>query len=68
MKDLIELRVGDIITTEQDVHAPLTVAVQRIPKFQASPGALKGKKAIQILAPLDPPEPEAKHRPETAKK
>ncbi|MBW3596305.1 MAG: flagellar motor switch protein FliM [Planctomycetes bacterium] len=68
MKDLIELRVGDIITTEQDVKSPLTVAIQNVPKFHASPGALKGKKAIQILAPIDPPKPAAKAKPEPAKK
>ncbi len=48
-KDLIGLRVGDIITTEQDIHAPLSVSVQGTPKFKACPGALKGRKAIQIV-------------------
>lgn len=46
--DLIALRVGDIITTDKDVHAPLEVAVEGAPKFQATPGAFKGHKAIQI--------------------
>jgi flagellar motor switch protein FliM len=68
MKDLIELRVGDIITTEQDIHAPLAVAVQNVPKFHASPGAIKGKKAIQILAPIEPRPAESKPRSEGGKK
>ena len=34
--DLIGLRVGDIITTEKDVHRPLDVAVRDAPKFHAS--------------------------------
>ncbi len=55
MKDLIELRVGDIITTEKDIHSPLMVSVQGVPKFHAAPGAFKGKKAIQVLAMLEPP-------------
>jgi len=46
--DLIGLRVGDIITTEKDIRDPMTVRVQGTPKFQASPGAYKGRKAIQI--------------------
>jgi flagellar motor switch protein FliM len=49
--DLIGLRVGDIITTEKDIHLPLEVAVQGAPKYQASVGAFKGHKAIQIQAP-----------------
>ncbi|MBM4093080.1 MAG: flagellar motor switch protein FliM [Planctomycetes bacterium] len=50
--DLLELRVGDIITTEHDVHAPMDVAVEGIVKFHASPGALKGQKALQIEGPV----------------
>jgi flagellar motor switch protein FliM len=46
--DLLELRVGDIITTEKDRRSPLEVAVQEMVKYRASPGALKGRKAIQI--------------------
>jgi flagellar motor switch protein FliM len=46
--DLIGLRVGDIITTEKDVHQPLDVAVQGTTKFQANIGAFKGCKAIRI--------------------
>jgi flagellar motor switch protein FliM len=62
--DLIGLRVGDIITTEKDVHQPLDVAVAGSSKFQASAGAFKGCKAIRIDAPLPPanpaPQPAAK--------
>ncbi len=46
--DLLELRVGDIITTDKDRRAALEVAVQGLTKYKASPGALKGRKAIQI--------------------
>lgn len=46
--DMIGLRVGDIITTDQDVNRPLDVAVEGVTKFRASPGALKGHKAIQV--------------------
>ncbi len=50
--DLLSLRVGDIITTEKDVHRPLVVSVEGQPKFHAGIGAFKGRKAIQVISPL----------------
>lgn len=46
--DLIGLRVGDVITTEQDIRGPLHVSVEGVTKFHAQPGAFKGHKAVQI--------------------
>lgn len=46
--ELFTLRVGDIITTEKDVHTPLLINVEGVPKFRAFPGAFKGHKAIRI--------------------
>jgi len=46
--ELIGLRVGDIITTEKDVRDSLLVTVEGVPKFRASPGAYKARKAIRI--------------------
>ena len=46
--ELIGLKVGDIITTEKDIHSPLIVSVEGIPKFSAHAGAFKGRKAIVI--------------------
>jgi flagellar motor switch protein FliM len=53
--DLIGLRVGDIVTTDKDIHQPLDVAVQGASKFHASAGAFKGCKAIRIDTPPHPP-------------
>ena len=53
--DLIGLRVGDIITTEKDIHAPMVVTVEGHSKFLAHPGAYKGHKAIQVESPVEPP-------------
>jgi len=50
--ELIGLRVGDVITTEKDVHSPLIISVEGVPKFRAKPGALKGHKAILIDGPI----------------
>ena len=54
--DLIGLRVGDIITTEKDVHTPLEVAVEGVTKFVADPGAYKGHKAIEVQDRVEPNE------------
>ena len=51
--DLLNLDVGDVITTEHEVRSPLEVAIQRVPKFKATVGALKGKKAIRIRESID---------------
>ena len=48
--DLINLKVGDIIATEQDVSQPLVVSVEGKPKFAARPGQYKGRKAVEITA------------------
>jgi len=46
--ELIGLRVGDVITTQKDVHGPLLVSVEGVPKFRARPGAFKNHKAVCI--------------------
>ena len=56
-KDLVGLRVGDIITTEKDIHAPLLAMVEGVPKFHASAGSYKGHKAVRIEAVLATPAP-----------
>ncbi len=50
--ELLGLRVGDIITTNKDVHSPLLVSVEGVPKFRANPGAFKNHKAIRIAEVL----------------
>ena len=51
--DLLDLSVGDIITTEKEVNTPLELAVQNVPKYNATPGAFKGKKAVQIESAIE---------------
>lgn len=53
--DLIGLRVGDIITTEKDIHSPLLVTVEGVPKYFAGPGVFKGHKAIRIEETIPDP-------------
>ena len=47
-RDLIGLQVGDVITTNKDIHSPLAVSVEGLDKFVAKPGEFKGHKAIRI--------------------
>ncbi|QDT04208.1 Flagellar motor switch protein FliM [Rubripirellula lacrimiformis] len=51
--DLLELAVGDVITTEKEVNSPLELAVQDVPKFNARVGAFKGKKAVRIESVME---------------
>lgn len=51
--DLINLRVGDIIATEQDIHRPLEIVIEGQPKYYATPGAYKGRKAIQVSGAIE---------------
>ena len=53
--DLLDLSVGDIITTEKEVNDPLELAVQDVPKYHAQPGAFKGKKAVRIETMIEKP-------------
>jgi flagellar motor switch protein FliM len=52
--DMLELRVGDIIASEKDIHEALLVYVEGKPKFLAAPGKYKGRKAIQVRAEFQP--------------
>lgn len=54
-RELMDLSVGDIITTEKEINEPLELSIQEIPKFHARAGAFKGKKAIRIESVIDKP-------------
>jgi flagellar motor switch protein FliM len=55
MSDLINLQVGDIICTEKNVHSPLLVSVEGVPKYYAKPGAFKGFSAVQVEDVIEDP-------------
>ena len=54
-EELIGLRVGDVITTEKDIHHPLVIEVEGKQKFYATPGAFKGQKAVQVTESIEEP-------------
>jgi len=47
-RELLNLEVGDVIMLDHEVHKPLTVKVQGIPKLRAMPGISKGQQASMI--------------------
>jgi flagellar motor switch protein FliM len=47
--ELRNLRVGDIITTESDIHSPLAVSVAGITTLRAHPGTFDAHKAVRIV-------------------
>ncbi len=53
--DVLDLEVGDIISTETDISQPLEVEIADRVKFHASAGSFKGRKAIQIEKILSAP-------------
>ena len=58
--DLIGLRVGDVITTDKDIHSPVAISLEGVVKYLARPGAFKGRKAVQVEAEVAPtPSPPA---------
>lgn len=52
--ELLDLAVGDVITTEQEVGAALELSVQGTPRFFARPGAFRGRKAVCIQGLIQP--------------
>lgn len=52
-RELIDLDVGDVITTEQDQNAPLELSLQGVPKFRVHPGVLRDKKAVRLDEPIN---------------
>lgn len=50
--DLLNLQVGDVITTDRDIRESLDIDVAGVGKFLGKPGAFKGKKAIEITGQI----------------
>jgi flagellar motor switch protein FliM len=55
--DLLHLQVGDVITTEKDCRSPIEVQVSGVGKFEAKPGAFKGRKAVEITGTIETRKP-----------
>lgn len=52
IQEFLDLELGDVIELNQKIDSPLLVKVEDIPKFNAQPGKLHQKVAVQILDTL----------------
>ncbi len=52
IRDLLSLKAGDLLPLDRESAAPVTVKVAGIPKFLASFGSRKHKRAVRILSTL----------------
>jgi len=53
--EYLELKVGDVITLNQDAGEEVNIFVEGIPKYRGIPGVVKGNKAIQLTRVLSRP-------------
>jgi flagellar motor switch protein FliM len=50
VRDLLNLRIGDVVKLNTGPQTPITIKVEDIPKFKGFPGVVKGNRAVQISA------------------
>jgi flagellar motor switch protein FliM len=48
VRDLVNLRVGDIVKLNTGPHDPVRLMVESVPKYLGFPGVVKGSRAVQI--------------------
>jgi len=54
IRNLLNLKEGDIIQLSSGPDDPVLVKVENIPKFTSIPGVVHGNRAVQIVAPYNP--------------
>jgi flagellar motor switch protein FliM len=52
VRELIDLREGDVIGLDQDSHAPLNMLVSEVPKFRVNPAVRAGFVAADVVEPI----------------
>ncbi len=48
IRDLLNLKVNDVIRLTNSPQDPIVVNVERVPKFMGFPGVVKGNRAVQV--------------------
>lgn len=51
--EFLQLSIGDVIRLHEEINDPLVIKVSDKPKFLAQPGIYKGKKAVEIIKPIN---------------
>lgn len=52
VRDLLNMKVDDIIRLDKGPADPLNINVENVPKFKGFPGIVKGNRAVQVTAML----------------
>ena len=52
-RELLKMKVGDVIQLHQKTSEPVMISTEGIPKFQGYPGSINNKKAIKISGRLN---------------
>ncbi len=50
IREILSLKPGDVITTGQEIDAPVAILVEGLPKLSGRPGISRGNRAIKITA------------------
>ncbi len=53
IEDFLHLQLGDVISLDTSIEAPLTIRIGDKPKFTGQPGKLRNRMAVQILEILN---------------
>ncbi|MCS7176632.1 MAG: FliM/FliN family flagellar motor switch protein [Candidatus Kapabacteria bacterium] len=56
VKELLQLRVGDVLRLDTQTTDLLMLFIQEQPKLWVRPGSVTGRRAVQIVRPIDPSE------------
>jgi flagellar motor switch protein FliM len=46
--DLLDLRVGDVLTLDKDVNEVLVAMIEGVPKFRGRAGMYRGNRAFKV--------------------
>ncbi|MEM1167316.1 MAG: flagellar motor switch protein FliM [Planctomycetota bacterium] len=53
VRDLLELRVGDVITTEKPANKPAVLCIESERKLLCHVGQIKGQRALRVIRPIE---------------
>ncbi len=54
-KELLELKLGDVLQLDQDVSDPIVAYVEGVPKFLGVPGLAEGNQAFKVIERIETP-------------
>ena len=61
MRDMLNLKVGDIVQLNEDFEHPMEILVEGVPKYWGSVGSHKSARSVQITGILEDSEGQKKN-------